>query len=53
MLDRLMTKLVSTLMSMIGMGFFVINAEKILRLLRPLFAMLVITCMVLMFLLTS
>ena len=36
-----MTKLVATSRSVIGMAFFVMNAEKILRLLRLLFALLV------------
>jgi len=40
-LDRIMTKLVATSRSVIGMAFFVMNAEKILRLLRLLFALLV------------
>ena len=40
-LDRIMTKLVETSRAVIGMAFFVMNAEKILRLLRLLFALLV------------
>ena len=40
-LDRIMTKLVATSRSVIGMAFFVMNAEKILRILRLLFALLV------------
>ena len=36
-----MTKLVETSRAVIGMAFFVMNAEKILRLLRLLFALLV------------
>jgi hypothetical protein len=35
-----MTKLVATSRSVIGMAMFVMNAEKILRLLRLLFALL-------------
>lgn len=52
-LDRIMTKLVATSRSVIGMAFFVMNAEKILRLLRLLFALLVSVCMVMMCLLSS
>ena len=37
-LDRIMTRLVATSKTVIGMAFFVMNAEKILRLLRLLFA---------------
>ena len=37
-LDKILTKLVSTSKSVIGMALFVMNAEKILRLLRLLFA---------------
>ncbi len=40
-LDRIMTKLVETSRAVIKMAFFVMNAEKILRLLRLLFAFLV------------
>jgi hypothetical protein len=40
-LDRILTKLVSTSRSVIGMAFFVMNSEKILRLLRLLLALLV------------
>jgi hypothetical protein len=40
-LDRIMTKLMETSRAVIGMAFFVMNAEKILRLLRLLFALLV------------
>jgi hypothetical protein len=40
-LDRIMTKLVETSRAVIKMAFFVMNAEKILRLLRLLFALLV------------
>ena len=36
-LDKILTKLVSTSKSVIGMAMFVMNAEKILRLLRLLF----------------
>jgi hypothetical protein len=52
-LDRIVTKLVATSRSVIGMAFFVMNAEKILRLLRLLFALLVSVCMVMMCLLSS
>jgi hypothetical protein len=49
-LDRIMTKLVATSKSVIGMAFFVMNTEKILRLLRFLLALIVsvymmITCL--------
>jgi hypothetical protein len=49
-LDRIMTKLVATSRTVIGMAFFVMNAEKILRFLRLLFAFFVfvyiaITCL--------
>lgn len=40
-LDRIMTTLVETSRTVIKMAFFVMNAEKILRLLRHLFALLV------------
>ena len=40
-LDRIMTKLVATSRSVIGMAMFVMNAEKILRLLRLLFSLFV------------
>jgi hypothetical protein len=40
-LDRILTKLVATSRSVIGMAFFVMNAEKILRLLRLLLTILV------------
>ena len=40
-LDRIMTKLVTTSRSVIGIATFVMNAEKILRLLRLLFALFV------------
>ena len=49
-LDRIMTKLVATSRTVIGMAFFVMNAEKILRFLRLLFAFFIflyiaITCL--------
>jgi hypothetical protein len=44
-LDRILTKLVSTSRSVIGMAFFVMNSEKILRLLRLVLALLVFVCM--------
>ncbi len=40
-LDRIMTKLVKTSRTVITMAFFVMNAEKILRLLRLLFSIFV------------
>jgi hypothetical protein len=40
-LDRILTKLVETSRTVITMAFFVMNAEKILRLLRLLFVLLV------------
>ena len=40
-LDRIMTKLVETSRTVITMAFFVMNAEKILRLLRLLLSILV------------
>jgi hypothetical protein len=39
-LDRIMTKLVETSRTVISMAFFVMNAEKNLRLLRLIFALL-------------
>ncbi|MFZ0408497.1 MAG: transposase [Cyanobium sp.] len=47
-LDWIMTKLVATSRSVIGMTFFVANTEKILCLLRLLFALLVSACMAMM-----
>ncbi len=38
-LDRIMTKLVATSRFVIGMAMFVMNAEKILRLMRLLLAL--------------
>jgi IS5 family transposase len=52
-LDRIMTKLVATSRSVIGMAFFVMNAEMILRLLRLLFAVLVSAYVALMYLIAS
>lgn len=40
-LDRILTKLVATSRTVIMMAFFVMNAEKILRLLRLLFVLVV------------
>ena len=40
-LDRIMTKLVETSRTVITMAFYVMNAEKILRLLRLLLSILV------------
>jgi hypothetical protein len=40
-LDRILTKHVATSRSVIGMAFFVMNSEKILRLLRLSLALLV------------
>ena len=47
-LDRIMTRLVATSKSVIGMAFFVMNAEKILRLLRLLFALFMFIYMAIM-----
>ena len=47
-LDRILTKLVETSRSVIGMAFFVMNSEKILRLLRLLLALLVSVCIAIM-----
>ena len=47
-LDRIMTKLIETSQSVIGMAFFVMNAEKILRLLRLLFALIISVYMAIM-----
>jgi hypothetical protein len=52
-LDRIMTKLVATSRAVIGMAFFVMNAEKILRLLRLLFALIVSVYVAMMCLLAS
>ncbi len=43
-LDRIMTKLMETSRTVTSMAFFVMNAEKILRLLRLLFALFVSMC---------
>ncbi|MFN9547323.1 MAG: transposase [Cyanobacteriota bacterium] len=40
-LDRIMTKLMEISRTVISMAFYVMNAEKILRLLRLLFALFV------------
>ncbi len=50
-LDRIMTKLVASSRAVMGMASFVMNAEKILRLLRILFALLVSVYVVMMCLL--
>ena len=47
-LDRILTKLVATSRSVIGMAFFVMNSEKILRLLRLLMALFVSVCIAIM-----
>jgi len=47
-LDRILTKLVETSRSVIGMAFFVMNSEKILRLPRLLLALLVSVCIAIM-----
>jgi hypothetical protein len=47
-LDRILTKLVATSRSVIGMAFFVMNSEKILRLLRLLLALFVSVCIAIM-----
>ena len=49
-LDRIMTKLVATSKSVIGMAFFVMNTEKILRLLRLLLSLIVSVYMMIMYL---
>jgi hypothetical protein len=45
-LDLIMTKLVETSKSVIGMALLIMNTEKILRLLRLIFALLVCVYMV-------
>ncbi|MFN7896924.1 MAG: transposase, partial [Cyanobacteriota bacterium] len=52
-LDRIMTKLVETSRTVISMAFFVMNAEKILRLLRLIFALLLSLYIVIHWLCTS
>jgi hypothetical protein len=52
-LDRIMTKLVETSRTVISMAFFVMNAEKILRLLRLIFALLLSLYIVINWLCTS
>lgn len=47
-LDRILTKFVEASRSVIGMAFFVMNSEKILRLLRHLLALLVFVCIAMM-----
>ncbi|MFN9622660.1 MAG: transposase [Cyanobacteriota bacterium] len=47
-LDRIITRLVATSRSVIGMAFFMMNTEKILRLLRLLFVLFVSVCMAIM-----
>ena len=52
-LDRIMTKLIETSRTVITMAFFVMNAEKILRLLRLLLSILVSVYILLLGLLVS
>jgi hypothetical protein len=47
-LDRILTKLVATARTVIGMAFFMINSEKILRLLRLLLFLFVSVCKAIM-----
>ena len=52
-LDRIMTKLIETSRTVITMAFFVMNAEKVLRLLRLLFSILVSVYILMLYLLAS
>ena len=52
-LDQIMTKLVETSRTVITMAFFVMNAEKIMRLLRLLFSILVSVYILMLFLYAS
>ena len=52
-LDRILTKLVETSRTVITMAFFVMNAEKILRLLRLLLSILVSAYILMLYLCTS
>jgi hypothetical protein len=52
-LDRILTKLVETSRTVITMAFFVMNAEKILRLLRLLLSILMSVCILILCLCTS
>ncbi|QPN71097.1 IS5 family transposase [Synechococcus sp. CBW1108] len=52
-LDRIMTKLIETSRTVITMAFFVMNAEKVLRLLRLLFSILVSVYILMLYLLGS
>ncbi|QPN69205.1 transposase [Synechococcus sp. CBW1108] len=52
-LDRIMTKLIETSRTVITMAFFVMNAEKVLRLLRLLLSILVSVYILMLYLLAS
>ena len=52
-LDRIMTKLIETSRTVITMAFFVMNAEKVLRLLRLLFSILVSVYILMLYLCAS
>ncbi|MEB3202998.1 MAG: transposase, partial [Synechococcus sp.] len=52
-LDRIMTKLIETSRTVITMAFFVMNAEKVLWLLRFLFSILVSVYILMLYLLAS
>ncbi|MFN9547269.1 MAG: transposase, partial [Cyanobacteriota bacterium] len=52
-LDRIMTKLVETSRTVITMAFFVMNAEKILRLLRLFLSLLVSVYFLMLYLCVS
>ena len=47
-LDRIMTKLIETSRTVITMAFFVMNAEKILRLLRLIVSIIVSMCILIL-----
>jgi len=52
-LDRIMTKLVETSRTVITMAFFVMNAEKIMRLLRLILSILVYVYFLMLYLCAS
>ena len=52
-LDRIMTKLVETSRTVITMAFFVMNAEKIMRLLRLILSILVSVYILMLYLCAS
>jgi len=52
-LDRILTKLAETSRTVITMAFFVINVEKIMRLLRLLLSILVSVCILILCLCAS